>query len=496
MRRALLALLLAVLGALGGWTLFQQYRERAKNAVEQEHENEWNPLFQQAQAGVYHYRCDEAEPVLQTMLPKAEEWWPHGPQLESVLIMLGECYRGDRNYDMAEPLLTRALNFGDTSDPIRLARVKINLGVIARDQGRYEQAEQYFSEALAVDEKKSFSAQADDAMAMLNLGLLRQMRGNYAEGEAFYTRAIAVYERDLGSKPFSDLAFAYYSLGESYARENRPADAAVQYQKAAAMYEQLGDPNRLDAAHALDELASMEYLLGHTAQSREIAQYSERIKTELASASSPADCRTLYSLGIDADGRHKLKEAESFYKKSIAACEQTLSPDDPQLARPLSELADLYRDNDGFDMSLAAPLYQRALALREKAFGPDNSLTAEVLSNQALLYFFLKNPTAGEQVAQRALVIQEKQFGPENLAVSTTLNRLGLCQRDLGKFQESEVALKRALAIREKLLPANAHWLIISLQNLATLYEVENQPEKAEPLIARAHAIELQSAPR
>jgi len=55
--------------------------------------------------------------------------------------------------------------------------------------------------------------------------------------------------------------------------------------------------------------------------------------------------------------------------------------------------------------------------------------------------------------------------------------------------------LKRALAIREQLLPPNSPGIVISLENLASVYEVQEQPEKANLLIARARAIQSQSGP-
>jgi tetratricopeptide (TPR) repeat protein len=496
MRRGVLIAILVLLAVWGGWTLFHQYKERAANAVELERDSFWNPAFQQAQAAIYADRCDAAEPILQSMLPQAEEWWPHGPRLEAALMMLGLCYRSDHKYELAEPLLTRALNFNDTSDPIRLARIKINLAIIYLDQGRYGQAEQYFSEGLAVDEKNTKAAQADDALAMLHLGFLRDMRGSYDEAQSFYARSIAVYEADLGSKPFPYLATAYYSLAQSCERQNRIAEADTLYRQSASMNEQLGEPYRLNAIHALDGLSSMEYRLGHLQQSREIYQRSERMKNELASNNSPDDCRTLYTLAMDAQGRGKLRGAESFYKRSVETCEKSLGPDSLDLSKPLAALAILYRDNHEFNIKLADPLFQRALDIREKALGPDNPFTAEILSDRALLYFFEKDPAAGEQSAQRALAIQEKQLGPDDLTVSTTLNRLGLCERDLRKFPESEANLKRALAIREKHLPANDPWLAISLENLASVYSVEEQPNTAAPLIARARDIRAQSAHR
>lgn len=88
-----------------------------------------------------------------------------------------------------------------------------------------------------------------------------------------------------------------------------------------------------------------------------------------------------------------------------------------------------------------------------------------------------------------ALQTQEKVLGTESIEVSTTLNRLGLAERDEEKFAEAEMIMKRALSIREKLLASNDMWIAVSLENLASVYLVEGQREKAIPLLARAQTI-------
>ena len=126
--------------------------------------------------------------------------------------------------------------------------------------------------------------------------------------------------------------------------------------------------------------------------------------------------------------------------------------------------------------------------------GPDAPEVAEVLSDEALLFFYERQPERGVSVASRALTIQEKAIGHDSLQVSTTLNRLGLCQRDLQQFPQAEASLTRALAIREKQLSPENDWIAISLENLASVYMAQRDFGKAMPLMQRAHGIRQKSA--
>ena len=53
---------------------------------------------------------------------------------------------------------------------------------------------------------------------------------------------------------------------------------------------------------------------------------------------------------------------------------------------------------------------------------------------------------------KRALAISEKALGPEHPDVAISLNNLALLYRAQGRYAEAEPLLKRALAISEKAL--------------------------------------------
>jgi tetratricopeptide (TPR) repeat protein len=77
-------------------------------------------------------------------------------------------------------------------------------------------------------------------------------------------------------------------------------------------------------------------------------------------------------------------KAERLFQQAIAIYEKALGPDDPIVAMPLNNLAGLYEAQR--DYAKAEPLYDRSLAVREKAFGPDHPEVALALENLASLY--------------------------------------------------------------------------------------------------------------
>ena len=137
----------------------------------------------------------------------------------------------------------------------------------------------------------------------------------------------------------------------------------------------------------------------------------------------------------------------------------------------------------------ARPLYERALAMREEALGPDHPDTATSLNNLAGLLQIQGDLAAARLLVERSLAISEKVHGPEHPATATDLSNLAHLLQVQGDLAGARPLCERALAIREKALgtkhPATAN----SLNNLAVLLDEEGDPAGARPLFERALAI-------
>ena len=96
-----------------------------------------------------------------------------------------------------------------------------------------------------------------------------------------------------------------------------------------------------------------------------------------------------------------------------------------QVADLLDRLAS-YRHGALAAYTQARPLYERALAIREKVLGPDHPDTAASLNNLACLLQDQGDLAGARPLFERALAIREKVLGPEHPDTATSLNNLAM----------------------------------------------------------------------
>jgi CHAT domain-containing protein/Tfp pilus assembly protein PilF len=180
-------------------------------------------------------------------------------------------------------------------------------------------------------------------------------------------------------------------------------------------------------------------------------------------------------------------EAEPLYKRALAIHEKALGPDHPDVANSLGNLALLYQEEDRY--ADAEPLFKRALAIQEEALGPDHPGVAGALNNLAGLYEDEGRYADAEPLYKRALEIKQKALGPAHPDVALALNNLAVLYDDEGRYADAEPLYKRAIAIREKVLGPDHPDVAASLSNLAVVYRKQGRYADAEPLYKRALAI-------
>jgi tetratricopeptide (TPR) repeat protein len=112
------------------------------------------------------------------------------------------------------------------------------------------------------------------------------------------------------------------------------------------------------------------------------------------------------------DGASRFAEAEPLYKRALAILEKALGPDHPDVATALNNLANLYPARGRY--TDAEPLLRRALGIYEKACGPDHPNVATSLFSLASLYMWQGRYTDAEPLFRRALTIREKALGPDH----------------------------------------------------------------------------------
>ena len=193
------------------------------------------------------------------------------------------------------------------------------------------------------------------------------------------------------------------------------------------------------------------------------------------------------------------------------SAQTALGPDHPAVA----DCCDLY----GFiewerqRYSGAEGCYEKALAIRERAFGVGHPVVADSLTTLGCLYataikkrgpkpiygnwemapiYFKKElEVDAEPLFLRALEIRERTFGPDHPAVAASLGNLAGLHANRGEFGRARPLAERALAIRVGAFGSDHPDVALSLANLAVVLHGSGLKREAKAMDARAAAFWL-----
>jgi len=180
-------------------------------------------------------------------------------------------------------------------------------------------------------------------------------------------------------------------------------------------------------------------------------------------------------------------QARPLFERALAIKEKALGPEHPETATSLNNLALLLWEQG--DYSAPRPLYERTLAIYDKALGPEHPSTAMSLNNLANLLMDQGDFAGSRPLYERALAINEKAFGSEHPATAKSLDFLARVLEAQGDLTGARQLKERALTIFEKALGPEHPFTATSLSSLAALLKAQGDLTGARPLEERALAI-------
>ena len=216
--------------------------------------------------------------------------------------------------------------------------------------------------------------------------------GNWSEAEQSYVKAVELLDRATVQGIDQDLASLLNKLGVVRFWHKDFAGAEKSHRRALAIYSKARGADDLRVADTLDLVA--------------IALFGQQYGQELAG---------------------------SLFFRAWAIREKVLGQNHPDVADSLHYLAlSLYSDN----VSFAIPLLLRSMEIREKVFGDDHPSVADSLHAMARLYEVNNRRDLAIPLYQEALIIQERVFGPNAVETKQVRNNLNTAHQELGHSLE------------------------------------------------------------
>jgi tetratricopeptide (TPR) repeat protein len=130
-----------------------------------------------------------------------------------------------------------------------------------------------------------------------------------------------------------------------------------------------------------------------------------------------------------------------------------------------------------------------ALAIRERAVGPDDQLVAESLGDVSNVEEILGRPERSRELLARALAIEEAGLGPHHPLVAITLINLGNVERTLGNLDAAAPLFERGLAIQRNAFGAQHADVASTLNNYAVLFLARGDDQRGRELLEESLAI-------
>jgi len=351
---------------------------------------------------------------------------------------LGQVYSNLALYDQAVPLLETALSIrrrllGEQN--LDVARILDHLGGVWWRRGEYDKAEPLLERSLAIREKLLDPDDPLLASSMHNLGNLRWSKGEYNQAQTLMERALAIREKRLA-------------------------------------------PDDPDIASNLNSLGAIAYKRGDLTRAQQLWERTLAIREKILGPEHPYLAQTLNNLAIVHTDKGELAQARVLLERVVQIQEKVLGPKHPDLAEGLANLGRVLHDSG--DYIGARNLEQRAVDIQEAA-APQSPELADFLDDLANTWLAEGNVAYARRLYQRSLSIREKAFGKDQSATAESLIGLAKCDQKEGRNAQAETTLEHALALcRNPEGKYNPPVLDVLDNYMKLLRATHNEPKAAE----------------
>lgn len=141
----------------------------------------------------------------------------------------------------------------------------------------------------------------------------------------------------------------------------------------------------------------------------------------------------------------EFQAAKEQFQRAVAIRETALGPDHPEVAISLDGLGLVARDLA--NRRAARRFFKRSLKITKATYGLEHHRSATVLNNLGLVLLDLKDLYGARDQFELALAIRGRAYPPRHPKVGTVLHNLGLVLCDLGDLRRARDLLERALFI-------------------------------------------------
>lgn len=321
----------------------------------------------------------------------------------------------------------------------------------------------------AVEAKIKLKGENRDVIPLLQkIGGFLDNMGAYAAALPLEKRVLTIQERVLG-RAHPDVAATLISLGQLYLKQGRETKIVPLFDRAQNILQYPVEPYKPKTANHLINRAELHMQKLEFARALPLYQKALAIQEAEFGLDHPALLACLDGLGrlyqekgklqvlqyyLDYHKGKRTAQAEeialalSSYQRALAIRERAFGTNHPDVAKTLTSLADLHVVQGQYDTAVS--MYRHALAIMERALGPEHPEMADTMHRLAELYDHQGREVQALRFYQRMFVIRERALGSHHRDVGAALDALAGAYIQRRFVAASKAAAWRAIAVRSR----------------------------------------------
>ena len=413
------------------------------------------------------------------------------PKIQGELYQnLGDIYEKLGKFEQADSLLQSALEerksvFG--ADSTEVAETLVELALLRDAQGKFEDAERYVRQGLAIDRQRFSLTHPVVARATSVLGKVLEDRGSYDAAIQVLEEAVRLQSARGQS---DDLVESLTELANSHFYSGHYAASESLNQRVLAMDRQLYGDRHPHIADDLINLGAIKYDLGHYPDAEAYDRQALDITQAFYGQNHPATASALTILGRTLVSEGKNDEAAGLLQQALQVEERIYGKVHPRVAGTLNELGKILQQQGKLDEAEAD--FRRMTEIYRSVYAGKHYYIGIALSNWAGVLIDRKDYAGAEKLFREALGIYAQTLPADHLNVGIGRVRLGRALLFDKRYQEAEVESRTGYEILTKQPSAPQRWMNNARTDLAREYEALHQPDKAAKF--RTEAGEANSA--
>ncbi|CAF1469411.1 unnamed protein product [Adineta steineri] len=257
--------------------------------------------------------------IRQQSYPNSEGWY----RLGLVLFKMGQFEKAE---DIYQVLLDQ------TKDDKGKAPMYHQLGLIRKDQGKYEEALTFYEKSFAIRQKTLPPNHPDLACYYNNISVVYKNMGNYSKALSYYEKAFEIDQQSLPPN-HPDLAKSYISIGLVHYNMGNYPEALSYYEKALEIQQQSLPPNHPELAMSYNNIGNVHTKIGIYPKALSYYEKALEIKQQSLPSNHPSLASSYNNIGAVYKNMGDYSKARTFYEHAIQIAQQSLPPDHPNLQK-------------------------------------------------------------------------------------------------------------------------------------------------------------------